>query len=496
MAEPSATHTFVILVDCPRLADPLAELEMRVETELSLTALLSPKLTRDARAIVLSERAFAEHDVGVAIRRLRETWPLVDIIVWGHGADTNFVRTALQAGAKDVFLTGSPDICARGVLNVIESQQLMPRAAKIGYERDRAAVFEGMLSRSRRMWDMFDVVSRIAGTSAAVLILGETGTGKELLARAIHRLSKRKGRFVAMNCAAVSEQLIDSELFGHVEGAFTGALRDKEGLFRHADGGTLMLDEIGHIAPAAQHRLLRTLQEGMVRPVGAHTEVSVDVRIVAATSNRLEAQVEANKFRQDLFFRLDVIRLEIPPLRERPEDIIFLFSHFSRDFSRQYDVPRPEVSDLFLDRLLAYDWPGNVRQLENFTERMVLTHMHDEQVTADHFEKLLPFQRGKRAEIRRTVQPSRPQSETTTEVSSIDGAASPRGEIDLSKSLEENLRPSVERIERDYLEACLRQCRGRMNQAAELADISRRTLLRKLKQYGIDKAVFRKCDSK
>lgn len=136
-----------------------------------------------------------------------------------------------------------------------------------------------------------------------------------------------------------------------------------------------MLDEIGHIAPAAQHRLLRTLQEGMVRPVGAHTEVSVDVRIVAATSNRLEAQVEANKFRQDLFFRLDVIRLEIPPLRERPEDIIFLFSHFSRDFSRQYDVPRPEVSDLFLDRLLAYDWPGNVRQLENFTERMLTKYL-------------------------------------------------------------------------------------------------------------------------
>ena len=223
MVEKAENASLVLLVDCRRLAAPLSEQELRVESNLSLTDLLAPNLVRDARAIVLSEAAFSEHDLVVSIRQLRDRWPLVDIIIWGHGADTNFVRTALQSGAKEVFLTGSPDICARGIVNIIESQQFMPRAAKIGFERDRAPVFEGMLSRSRRMWDMFDVVGRIAGTSAAVLILGETGTGKELLARAIHRLSKRKGRFVAMNCAAVSEQLIDSELFGHVQGAFTGA---------------------------------------------------------------------------------------------------------------------------------------------------------------------------------------------------------------------------------------------------------------------------------
>lgn len=469
----------ILLFGCSELGRPLRARKMACSSVRSLRQLLQPKEGLEARAILMGEPATKELDLAEVVAALRRTWPLVDVILWSQQATARQVRDALRAGARDVLLTRSPEIAARTVAEIVESQQLLPRAARIGTDKNEGSTFQGMVSRSRRMWDLFDTASRVATTEATVLILGETGTGKELLARAIHRLSGRDGRFVAINCAAVPEGVIDSELFGHVEGAFTGASSDKEGLFRHADHGTILLDEIGNVPLTVQYRLLRTLQEGSLRPVGGHSEISVDVRVIAATSTKLEDDVQRGRFREDLFYRLDVIRLDIPPLRERPEDIIYLFGQFARQCAEQYEVSRPDVSDDFLDALVDYEWPGNVRQLENFTERLVLTHP-SRRVTATHFRRLLPF---KKKRSRRSREPV---------ILRVDDAAPDRLAVDTTKPLAEAVGEQMKVLERRYLEACLDESNGRIGATAARAGISRRTLLRKLKQYGIDKADFRR----
>jgi DNA-binding NtrC family response regulator len=496
----------VLLVGARDLEEYLADLDVIGINEKLIAGLFSPRRGRDARVIVVSRKALEGFDLADTIARIRTAWPLVDVIIWAPQAESGFVRDALKAGVKDVLLTESPEICSRAIANIIAGQQLMPKAARLGFEQNRAAVFEGMLARSPAMWDVFDAATRIAPTDAAVLLLGETGTGKELLARAVHRRSGRDGRFVAINCAAIAENLIDSELFGHVKGSFTGATHEKAGLFRHADGGTLMLDEVGAMPPAAQHHLLRALQEESVRPVGGHREIPVDVRIIAATSTTLEADIAAGRFREDLYYRLDVIRLEMPPLRERLEDIIFLFGHFVRDFAKQYDVPRPEFTEAFLDGLIRYEWPGNVRQLENFTERLVLTHGGGK-VTAEHLRQLLPFMAPGKPHMQEssgtgsgigsdTTSPTRLSLNDVSDTSEIAQATSDPDPVtaptmDTSRTLEETLAPHLAEVEAGYLRECLRRTRGRISKSADIAGINRRTLLRKLKQYGIDKADYR-----
>ena len=457
----------MLLCRAAEVGRPLKARGLQVKSFKSTSSVLKPKEGQEARAIVLGEDAFKESEADELVAQVRKAWPLVDVIVWCSRASARFVRSVLMAGARDVLLTRSVDTVAKSIAEVVEAQQLLPKAARLGPDSGSGARFQGMVSRSRRMWDLFDLVSNIAQTEATVLILGGTGTGKELFARAIHRLSERPGRFVAVNCAAVPEGVIDSELFGHVEGAFTGASRDKDGLFRHAEGGTILLDEIGNVPLAVQYRLLRTLQEATVRPVGGHREVEVDARVIAATSTDLESDVQRGRFREDLFYRLDVIRMEIPPLRERPEDIIYLYGHFARTFAEQYQVERPEVSDEFLDALVEYTWPGNVRQLENFTERLLLTRP-TRRVTAAQLKKLLPFK--KRTPLRSEA----------------------RGvKVTLDRPLEEVVAEQSRAIERAYLAACLEKTQGRIQRAAEVAGVSRRTLLRKLKQHGIDKKDFK-----
>ncbi|MCA9727895.1 MAG: sigma-54-dependent Fis family transcriptional regulator, partial [Candidatus Eisenbacteria bacterium] len=362
-------------------------------------------------------------------------------------------------------------------------QRFLPRLLRTRYDGTKTR-FEGMLSRSRRMWDIFDTCERVARTDATVLVLGETGTGKELIARAIHRRSQRSGRFVAVNCGAIPRDLIDSELFGHEKGAFTGAAHAKPGLFRHADGGTLFLDEIGNISEGAQASLLRVLQEGALRPVGGHDEIPVDVRVVAATSTPLEADVKAKRFREDLFYRLDVIRLVLPALRERPEDILFLFASFASRAAKQYRVERPDVNDSFLEELTSYAWPGNVRELDNFTERLILTKTPGEVLNARHFRRLM----------RQPDPDSHKHKEGKTRpLADLERPRTPAIEpyLDLGKPLEEALQPHLESLERAYLEACLKQNHGRIARTAEQAGISRRTLLRRLNHYGIEKSEFK-----
>lgn len=333
---------------------------------------------------VLADQIDATRDIVQTVRRER---PLTDILLWAPRARAAAVREMFRAGAKDVVVSRSVSKLVESVDEILKEQQILPRLNNLSRQRNKSASFESMLSRSAAMWDLFDLCTRIAPADATVLIVGETGTGKELLARAVHRRSGRRGRFVAANCASVPPELINSELFGHEKGAFTGADRSKTGLVTHAHEGTLFLDEIGDMTAEAQQSLLRMLQEKKIRPVGSVVEKEIDVRVVAATNVPLDQAVGEGDFREDLFYRLDVIRMNVPPLRERHEDILFLFGHFTKKLAKHYGLTPPTYTDSFLDALLEYDWPGNVRQLENFSERLVLSRPQ-RAMTARDFAKL------------------------------------------------------------------------------------------------------------
>lgn len=425
------------------------------------------------RLIVVADGRASATRIGRLVNQLRAAAPLVDVIAWRPDATGAFVRAALRAGATDVVLDEAPEGLIAAAVEAVERQNLLPQVEEISRARNRSGRFEGMLSRSDAMWDLFMTVSRTASSDATVLITGETGTGKDLLARAIHRRSGREGRFVAVNCSSIRPEIVESELFGYERGAFTGASHPKQGLFRHADGGTLLLDEIGDMPAAAQLSLLRVLQEGRVRPVGSSREIPVSVRVVAATNAPLDDQIKHGTFREDLFYRLDVIRLAIPALRDRPEDVLYLFGHFLRTLCKRYGVNRPHLNQAFIDRLIEYEWPGNVRQLENVAERIVLEGDR-ETLTVRDLNRILPK--------------SRPAAASAAEADPpavLDAIAHPE------LTLAENVEPVKRRLERDYLEAVLREKGGRVIEAARHAGISRRTMLRKMNELGLDKRNYR-----
>ena len=436
---------------------------------------LQQKKAGVAPRLAIVESAADPKNLDAILDLFRNHWPMVDVVVWAPKASTKVVRSAFHAGAKDVLVSASVSQLMETVQQTLEDQQFLPLADELSSKRARGSRFESMLSRSNAMWDLFGLCARVAPSDATVLIAGETGTGKELLARAIHRRSGRSGRFVATNCASISPELVESELFGHEKGAFTGAHHNKKGLVRHANKGTLFLDEIGDMPESAQMSLLRLLQEGKIRPVGGHDEVSVDVRVVAATHVALDEAVNRGDFREDLFYRLDVIRLNLPPLRERPEDIVYLFGHFAKQLSKHYGLPRTNVSDGFLEAMTSFDWSGNVRQLENFAERVILASPQ-RRLTARDFTRLIQQPNATQESSRDPTQP----------VAQVDSS------VNLKQTLEEHVAPVVERLERNYLIALLKSKHGRIEDSAQQAGISRRTLLRKLKSYNIDKRQFKR----
>jgi two-component system response regulator AtoC len=292
---------------------------------------------------------------------------------------------------------------------------------------------------------------KVAPTATTVLLTGASGTGKEVLARAIHAQSPRRDEaFVAVNCGAIPETLLESELFGHVKGAFTGADRTKRGLFREADGGTLFLDEIGELPTPLQVKLLRVLQEEEVRPLGESKSQPVDVRVIAATARELDADVESGRFREDLFYRLNVVRLHVPPLRQRPRDIPLLLDHFIAHFRAALGKPVRSVADEALERLVAYGWPGNVRELENVVERAVI------------------LAEGDCITLREL-----PQNVASP------GPGRGAGEADHS------LRRARRAAETEAIRRALGATGGNRTHAARLLGISHRALLYKLKEYGI-----------
>lgn len=415
-----------------------------------------PSLVADAEGRVLYSNGAAQTALGNVPRRV--DWENRDDLKPEIQFDSA-PAAAAHARITDTLWKGQ-----LATLITLELRATPSSAQARGDESHPASLFEGMVSASPRMRALFRTCEQIAASPATVLIQGETGTGKELVARAIHKRSKRKGRFVALDCGAVQESLVESELFGHERGAFTGASARKLGLLRHAHQGTLLLDEIGNMPMVAQHSLLRVLQEGVVRPLGGTDEVAVDVRIIAASSSSLFDAVRAGCFREDLLYRLDVIRLELLPLRERPEDVLHLLRLFLVQLCARYDVEPLELGPGFLQATVDYPWPGNVRQLENFAERLLLTG-------APCFS---------RRDFHESVRPFR---------SSQFPSASESGLQD-RVDVEHSLSAFLEQQEAAYLESLLRETHGSLPATANRAGVDPRTLRRKLKRHAIDRTRF------
>ncbi|MBN1774795.1 MAG: sigma-54-dependent Fis family transcriptional regulator, partial [Deltaproteobacteria bacterium] len=291
------------------------------------------------------------------------------VVITAHGSERHAVE-AMKRGALDYFAKPfDADEIVRVVRRSLEQLRLADENRSL---RARLALGRTMVFESPAMVKVAELVERVAPRDVTVLLTGESGTGKELVARAIVKASPRAERpYVRFNCAALPRELAEAELFGHSRGAFTGAARARPGLFREADGGTLLLDEIGELDPATQGSLLRVLQEREVRPVGEDRPVQVDVRVLAATNRDLARDTEEGRFRKDLFYRLDVVTIRVPPLRERPEDVVPLAEHFAKRFGDRFGLEQPRLSDRVLERLRRHDWPGNVRELEHVLERLV-----------------------------------------------------------------------------------------------------------------------------
>lgn len=348
---------------------------------------------------------------------------------------------AMKAGAYDYIIKPfEPDELKLVIRKALENRRLLLENREL---RTRAEC--KYVGASRATLEMLDLVAQVAGTKATVLVRGESGTGKELVAQLIHAESPRKGGpFVKVNCAAIPENLLESELFGHVKGAFTGAVKDKTGKFHLADGGTIFLDEIGDLPLPLQGKLLRVLQERQFEKVGGTQTISVDVRIVAATNRDLEAAIKLGEYREDLFYRLNVFPVTITPLRERKEDIPALVDHFVEKFAADLGREVRSVTGEFRAALIDYGWPGNARELSNFIERATIL-ARDGRFDRALFERLSPAK-----------------------------SASPRGE---SRKLED--------IERDHVLAMLAETGGNRAKAADALGIDRTTLYRMLKRYGI-----------
>ena len=325
--------------------------------------------------LVLSDVQMARASGMDVLDEVARSSPDTPVVLITAYADPAAAMDAISRGAAD-YLAKPVDVVAlrATVAGALERRRLRGENRRL---RSDALAEKALLGTSPAMIELYKQLAQVAPTEATVLVTGESGSGKELVARTLHERSRRaKGPYLAVNCAALAESLLESELFGHEKGAFTGAHATRRGLFEEASGGTLFLDEIGDVPQKMQGQLLRVLQEGEVRRVGGSSAIAVDVRVVAATNRDLQAEVQAGRMRSDLYYRLDVVSLRIPPLRERGDDVIALARHFVARHAVQLGRPIPELSDVAIARLRGYSWPGNVRELENAMARAVAMSQH------------------------------------------------------------------------------------------------------------------------
>lgn len=403
--------------------------------------------------LVITDLVMNDVDGMELLARAKEGLPDCEVVmVTGHGTVPKAVE-AMQQGAFN-FLEKpiSPNRLRAVAQRASEAIRLKRHNVELNQRLDERFGFEGIIYASDKMKLVIDRVKRIAPTDATVVITGENGTGKELIAQAIHQNSPRKGkRFHPLNCAAVTANLVESELFGHIKGAYTDALTDRIGAFEYANGGTLFLDEVGDMPISTQIKLLRVLEERQITRVGDNKSIKVNIRLISATNRNLEEAVERNEFRADLYFRLKVVTIDLPPLRERREDIVPLLDHFRKQFVKRHHKPAHAIASAVTRRFFAYDWPGNVRQLRNAVETMVVLDTDGLLDVDDLPPELLE-------------QEDVPPPTATSGPSSLIG------------------RPLAE-IERWAIEETLKLTNGNRDQAAKILEIGARTIYRKLESY-------------
>jgi len=412
------------------------------------------RVGRERFAVILTDLGMSEMnglELCARITGVRTDVPV--IVVTGKGSMEVAIE-AMRAGAYD-FLTKPIDSKLLGlrVARAVQHHRLHEEVRRLRVATLERSALGELIGKSQAMSRVHDLVARVGASDICVLIVGETGTGKELVARALHASSpRRSGPFVAINCGAVPAALLESELFGHVKGAFTGASASRVGLLVEASGGTLLLDEIGDMPMEMQTKLLRALQERKVRPVGSSEERSFDVRIVAATHRDLEAEVESKRFREDLYYRINVVKIQVPPLRERAEDILILAAHFLQKFAAKAKKGEMVISRPVAAALTAYDWPGNVRELENCIDRAVALAQLDHLGTEDLPEKV-------------TALRTRP----------------------VCHGAETDILP-LDEVDRRYIEHAIATLRGNKSLAASRLGLDRRTLYRRLEKYASQRA--------
>jgi two-component system, NtrC family, response regulator AtoC len=445
--EPGLRHTLAVI-----LGEEGHEMATAADGVQALAALAA-----DPADIVLCDLRMPSMDGLAFLDRYREAGGTGLVIMMSAYLDDDAAIEAMRRGAYDhIPKPFRADQVLLVVRKAIERERLRRQVEQLSDELTAVRGEEGIVGRSEAMRGVVDVARKVARHPTTVLVTGESGTGKELIARLVHRSSPRGAApFVAVNCGAIPEALLESELFGHARGAFTGATAERRGLFEEAHGGTLFLDEIGELPPALQVKLLRALQEGEVRRVGDNASRPVDARVIAATSRDLEAEVSAGRFRADLFYRINVVRLHLPPLRDRPGDVADLAQHFVAAYGRRLGLAVRGIAPAAMRRLLEYPWPGNVRELENVIERaLVLTDGPDVGV-----EQLPPALR-------------------TPGGAAAGAPVAPDGDLSVKRG--------TERLERDLIRRALERTGGNRTRAAQLLELSHRALLYKIREYDLD----------
>lgn len=390
------------------------------------------------------------------VYQLRERGVRTHVIYMTAYADLQMAIAAIRNGADDFIMKPfRADQIFAAMQQSLQKRQILRENSLLRLQLEQLKTDRGVIGESEAIKETLELAQRVAPTASTVLVQGETGTGKELVARAIHKLSKRDGPFVAINCGTIQPELLESELFGHTRGAFTGAHQARDGLFMYANNGTLFLDEIGEMPMSMQTKLLRVLEERMVRPVGAEREVPINVRVIAATNRDLAAQTDAGDFRKDLFYRLNVMPISVAPLRDRASDIPLLVEYFFDTLSAELRLPAVELRHSDLVKMQRYDWPGNVRELKNIVERTLLMGRMPEECIGDGLAS--------DAAVKRSGFP---------------------------------LDWTVEEVERAHMESVLAACNNNKSEAARRLGVSRKTLERKQQQWSNADAVGTQAEGK
>ncbi len=470
--ETDVQYSFQRIFDSP-------EIELSTASSGEEGLRLVPKLKPD---LVLMDIRMGGMNGLETLRRIRQIDPKLLVILMTAYGTTQTAIEAMKLGAYDYLLKP---------FDVLKLKEIVGNALKAANDMRQVVSYQpllesedyelGIVGRSEAMQQVFKLIGQVAGTDATALITGESGTGKELVARAIYHHSNRSAKpFLAVNCAAIPEQLLESELFGHERGAFTGATLQRIGKFEQCNAGTIFLDEIGDMTPATQTKILRVLQSGTFERVGGNAPIKVDVRIIAATNKPLEEAVAARQFREDLFYRLNVVRIHIPPLRERREDVRLLVNYFLKKIAREQQSAPKSISASVIKALEQYHWPGNVRELENVIRRGLVVAKGDAILSSD-----LPPEIGGQTSSGTIAAPSAASAAAPGETAVGDV-------VQLARKLFQWARKDpklkiIPAVERELVIQSLKESNGNQVQAARLLGITRATLRKRIEKFGIQR---------